>query len=390
MNKRLISFLVPDISAPSVGAALRMADALVRDFDIEIVGPDFGRGVNSMYRDEFRFKPVSCPGIYRLPDFWWQTRRLERALSGDIIIALKAFRHTVPVALAARRRRGARVVVFLDEWDGAALAHLTPWQRRVRLWRQWSLPLEDGHYPSVEEQIPEADSVWSTTTFLQRKFGGHLIAMGVDTDKFQPQPPDQVAALRHSLHLEGLRLIVFGGLVRPHKGVEIIPEALAKLGDNSIRLLVVGPVTEHLEALLRDRRYAPYIQVAGAPPGDPQGINNAIHKQMPLYLDLAELVVLPLLDTPLAQSQMPIKLFEALAMAKPVIGSAVSDLPAMLNSCGAVVPPGDVGALADAIRRLLDAPAHARELGTRARTECLERYSRPVVQTRLTDILRSL
>ncbi len=387
---RLLSFLVPDMGAPSVGAALRMAQALKDAFDIEIVGPDFGRGVNSMYREAFRFKPVPCPRLYRLPDYWWESRRLERAVSGDVIVALKAFRSTVPVALAARRRRGAKVAVFLDEWDGAVLEGMTPSARRARCLRQWHHPLEDSHYPAVEARIAEADTVLSTTTFLQRRFGGHVIAMGVDTEVFKPQDPEQVLGLRRQLGLEGKRLIVFGGVVRLHKGIEIIPEALAQLGDADVRLLVVGPVTDHLSALMRDPRYARFLHVAGAPMQDPQGINAAIHKQMPLYLDLADLVVLPLLDTPLAQSQMPIKLFEALAMAKPVIGSAVADLPLMLADCGRVVPPGDAGALAAALRALLDNPAQARTLGERARAQCVARFSLPVVRAELVRILGSL
>lgn len=390
MKRQLISFLVPDIGSPSVGAALRMAESLRGEFEIEIVGPDFGRGVNSMYRADFSFKAVPCSRLYRLPDFWWECRRLERALAGDVIVALKAFRNTVPVALRARARRRAKVAVFLDEWDGSVLAALSPSERRWRRIRQWHHPLEDSHYSAVERRIPGADTVLSTTTFLQRKFGGHVIAMGVDTDKFKPQPAEAVDALRRELGLDGKRLIVFGGVVRPHKGIEIIPEALDRLADDSIRLLVVGPVTDHLNELRKNPRLGRWIEVAGAPMEDPAGINAAIHKKMPLYLDLADLIVLPLLDTPLAESQMPIKIFEALAMAKPVIASDVSDMADMLQTCGRVIPPRDAAALAGEIRHMLQDRTLAHELGMMARRRCVDEYSLPVVGNRLKTILRAL
>ena len=385
--KRRVTFLVPDIGAPSVGAAVRMAESLRGACEVEIVGPDFGRGVNSMYRADFDFKPIPCPRLYRLPDFWWESRRLERALTGDVIVALKAFRNTVPLALRTGARRGATVAVFLDEWDGAVLSALPPEERRRRRWRQWHHPLEDGHYPAVEARIPEANTVLSTTTFLQRKFGGHVIAMGVDTDRFTPQPPDAVRALKARLGLSDKKVIVFGGVVRPHKGIDIIPEALARIADESIRLLVVGPVTEHVRQLMNEPRYAGWIHVAGAPPDDPRGINAEIHKQMPLYLDLADLVVLPLLDTPLAQSQMPIKLFEAMAMAKPIIASAVSDLPQILQGCGRVTPPQAPSALAREIRSFLDDRDAADELGRLARARCVEQFALPVVGARLRMLL---
>lgn len=382
-----VSFLVPDIGAPSVGAAVRMAESLKGACEYEIVGPDFGRGINSMYRSDSHFHAIHCPRLYRLPNFWWESRRLEQALTGDVIVAVKAFRNTVPLALRARARRGATVAVFLDEWDGAVLSALSPAERCLRRWKQWHHPLEDGHYPYVEARIPEADIVLSTTTFLQRKFGGNVIAMGVDTERFRPQPPEDVHALKERLGLSGKRIIVFGGVVRPHKGVEIIPETLARIADDSIRLLVVGPITGHLRQLMENPRYAHWIQVAGAPEHDPQGINTAIHKQMPLYLDLADLIVLPLLDTPLAQSQMPIKLFEAMAMAKPIIGSAVSDLPLILKNCGRVTPPQDVGGLGRAIRELLDSQQDSVRLGQMARARCVEQFALPVVGDRLRTLL---
>ena len=50
-------------------------------------------------------------------------------------------------------------------------------------------------------------------------------------------------------------------------------------------------------------------------------------------------------------------------------------IPEMLAGCGRVVAPGDVGALAEAIRDLLARPAEAAALGAAARQRCEERYS---------------
>ena len=216
--------------------------------------------------------------------------------------------------------------------------------------------------------------------FLQRKFGGRILHMGVDTEVFRPQSAAEVGQLRQSLSLANCRLIVFGGVVRPHKGVESILEALCWMGDPTLRLLVVGPETEHVLALKAEPRYGRYLCCTGA----------VAKEKMPTYLDLADLIVLPLVDNLLAQSQVPCKVFEAMAMAKPVIASRVSDLPLILDGCGMVVPAGDGQAMASAIREVLSSPEKAREMGRAARERCIQFYSREVTERTLVDIVKKL
>ncbi len=365
MNESTVSILIPDVSGYVIWAATGLARSLQPDVSVEIVGPDMGTGVNPMYKDCFDYKPVSTPRLYRWPDYIWESEKLARAVNGKIIIAVKAFMSTVPVALRLKRRFGKKVIVYLDEWDGALYAQRSG-AGRLRCWLQHAHhPLEDCYTPWVEGMIPQADAVVSTSTFLQRRFGGQIVPLGVDTEVFKPQDPGGTSALRRSLGLEGCRLIVFAGVVRPHKGVERILDALAQIGNRDYRLVVVGPKTAHLESLMSDGVNKPYIYWAGIQP----------REKVPPYLDLADAVVLPLEDTLLAQSQVPCKIFEAMAMAKPVIASAVSDLPAILEGCGRVVPSGDVKSLASAIEAVLSDEQKAREMGKLAREKCQRFYS---------------
>ena len=375
-----VTFLVPDISSPILGAATVFATALQKHGPVEIVGPDFGDGVCPMYRGAFDYKTIPTPRMYRFPEYFRDARRLADAIRGEVIFSMKAFASTLPVALRAKRERGCKVVAYLDEWDGA-LHHQLPWGVRLRQ-NLASLhhPLDDAWYPRVEKLIPHADEVAASSRFLRRKFGGTTLHMGADTERFKPQPAEAVADLKRALGLEGLKLVVFGGVVRPHKGVETLLDALARLGDTSLRLLVVGPQTEHLNALANKPACKPFLQCTGAQPKE----------KMPLYLDMADLVALPLEDTLLAQSQVPCKVYEAMAMAKPVIASAVSDLPSILEGCGWVVPSGDAPAMAAAIRFALDHPDDAADKGRRARAKCVRCYSRAVTERQLTGIVERL
>lgn len=375
-----VSFLVPDIFSPVLGPVTVLARHLAPEYSVEIAGADFGHGICPMYRDSFPYKAIACPRIHRWPDYLWESRRLEAALTGDLIVAVKAFATSLPVALAAKRRRGAKVVAYLDEWDGALMARLSAAQKAKRWLQHFHHPVDDVYCPWVERLLPRCDHVLSTTTALQRKFGGDVLPMGVDMDDFSPRPPQETAALRRALGLEGRNLIVFGGVVRPHKGIELILAALAQIGDPRNQLVIVGPENEHVAQLKADPVFAPHLAAIGPRP----------KAEMPRHLGLADLVVLPLNNDLLAQTQMPCKVFEAMAMAKPVIASAVADMPRVLEGCGWTVPPEDVAALARQIQWVFDHPQDAAETGRRARQACAEKFSRPVAARQLKAVVNRL
>ena len=370
-----ISFLVPDIANPVLGPVTELARHAATFAEVQVVGPDFGHGVCPMYRDAFPYTVVPTPRLYRFPDYFPEARRLADAVTGDVVVAVKAFASTVPVAWWLRRRRGKRMVVYLDEWDGALMAQRAPGARLTRWLHHAHHPMDDVYCPWIERLIPGADLVLSTNTALQRKFGGEVVPMGVDTAAFAPRPAEETAALRAQLGLAACRVVVFGGVVRPHKGVDLILEALAQLGRPDHRLLVVGPDNEHVRELAAVPRFRPYLACTGA----------QRKADMPRYLSVGDAVALPLEDTPLARTQTPCKVFEAMAMARPVVATAISDLPLILDGCGLVVPPGDAAALAQALGRALG-PEGA-ELGRRARARCIDCYSREVTERRLAELL---
>jgi glycosyltransferase involved in cell wall biosynthesis len=386
----LVSFLVPDIGAPTIGAALKLARMLEPEYRTEIVGPDFGRGICSLYRDAYPFRPIPAGRLYRLPDFAWESGRIAGAVQGDVVIALKAFATTVGIALKVKKQRGVPVAVYLDEWDAALWYSMSAADKCACWFHHFHHPAEPCYHPLAEKYLRHADVVLSTTTWLQQRFGGDIVHAGVDGHFFKPQPSSQVAALKLALGLAGKKVIVFGGVVRPHKGVEEILEAVLRLDRADVRLLVVGPLTEHLTTMLQSERYGKLLVVAGDPVNAATSRNADIHKQMPLYLDVGDLVVLPLRDTLLARSQMPIKLFEALAMGKPVVGTAVADLPQMLEGCGLVVPPDRVDALSRAIGQILSDDQAAHKLGQAARLKCMRCYDKAVVRSKMLGIVDGL
>jgi glycosyltransferase involved in cell wall biosynthesis len=96
---------------------------------------------------------------------------------------------------------------------------------------------------------------------------------------------------------------------------------------------------------------------------------------MPGYLAACDVLVAPYLPT-LAEVPFhgsPIKVFEYMAMAKPVVASNLGQISAILKhrETGLLVTPGDADELADAIIELREDPILALKLGGQARTESM-------------------
>ena len=381
-----VTFLVPDLGWPIVGIAARFAKYVCREHEVEIVGPRLWGGANAMYAEEFAYRAVDCPKIYRFPEYFREVRKLARAIRGDVVISMKAFGSTLPAALRAKRERGCRVVAYLDEWDGATSAAWS-FGERLRHWgRDWMHPCNDLYAPWVERRLPECDVRLGTTRFLQDKFGCCVFHVGVDVERFKPQDPLAVAALKRELGLEGKKLVVFGGVARAHKGLETFAEALAQLGRADVALLILGPLNDGVRQLMRHPAYGKFILC----PATDAEATRRIHREMPLYLGLGDALIVPLGETALARSQMPCKVFEAMAMGKPVVASAVSDLPEVLEGCGHLVAPNSSDAAAQVLAGIFADPEAARALGTRARERCIEKYGVETSRKALLELLEEL
>lgn len=381
-----VTFLVPDLGWPIVGIAARFAKYVCREHEVEIVGPRLWGGANAMYSEEFAYRAVDCPKIYRFPEYFREVRKLSRTLHGDVVIAMKAFGSTLPAALLAKRERGCRVVAYLDEWDGATSV---AWSLRERLghWgRDWMHPCNDVYVPWVERRLPECDVRLGTTRFLQDKFGCRVFHVGVDTDRFRPQDPEALVALKRELGLEGKKLVVFGGVARAHKGLETFAEALAQLGRADVALLILGPLNDGVRQLMQHPVYGKFVLC----PATDAEATRRIHRDMPLFLGLGDALIVPLGDSLMARSQMPCKVFEAMAMGKPVVASAVSDLPEVLQGCGQLVAPNSPAAAAQALAAVFNDPKAARAMGARARDRCVERYGAETSRKTLRTLLDEL
>jgi glycosyltransferase involved in cell wall biosynthesis len=157
---------------------------------------------------------------------------------------------------------------------------------------------------------------------------------------------------------------MFLGTPRSHKGIDDLAEAMRILSRPDVVLAVVGcavgsPTGRRLAALGPMVRLVPEIPFS----------------DVPLYLAAADVVAVPQRLGPDTVGQVPAKIFDAMALGRPIVSTRVSMIPEILDDSGVLVEPGDPAGLARAIAWLLDHPAEAAALGRKARERCVARYS---------------
>jgi glycosyltransferase involved in cell wall biosynthesis len=111
---------------------------------------------------------------------------------------------------------------------------------------------------------------------------------------------------------------------------------------------------------------------------------------VPEFLALADVIVIPQRETAATIGQMPAKLYDAMAMAKPIVATSVSDIPDALEGCGWLVPPGSPPELARAIGEALSDPERAERMGSRAREKCEREFSWDAMERALESALEPL
>ena len=198
----------------------------------------------------------------------------------------------------------------------------------------------------------------------------HVCYHGLDLAHFRFQPDGRPAA----------RIVAVGRLAK-HKGFDYLLRAARLLRDRGRRVEVVlvgdGGEQQNLTALAAELGIADAVRFTG-------WLSFA---DVQRAMTDATMLVHP---SPGLGDGLPNVLREAMALGTPVIASDVAGIPEALDRgrCGLLVPPGDVGALADAVARLLDDADLRRTFATRGRQRTETEFDMWSNGARLADRLR--
>ncbi len=174
-----------------------------------------------------------------------------------------------------------------------------------------------------------------------------MLPLGVDLARFVPgtRPPPS-----------GTLRVGFVGRLIPHKGVDVLLEAVA--GDHRLRaeLFGAGPESDRLMALAGRLGIADRVTFHG----------HVDEEEIPDTYRRFDVLAVPSVPMPGWLEQFGRVVVEAQASGVPVVASASGALPDVVGEDGLLVPPRDPSALRAALSRLLDEPGlweHLRSAG---------------------------
>jgi len=355
-----ISVLCFDLSDNAAGRADLLARLLAPRYEVEVVGPAFGPGVWGPIENG-GIRQRSVPGS-RYPRFAASLPRLLRLADGDLLYASKPRPASFGVGLLKRFIARRPLLLDIDDWELGFFYRSGVWGRVGRF---LNLANPNGLPWTwlAERAVRAAQGLTVASRFLEERFGGLLIPHVRDTEAWRPESADPARA-RSRLGLGQERVVMFLGTPRGYKGVDDLAEAVRLLGRRDLVLAVVGcPPGSAAARGLSDVGID--VRLQGEIP----------FAEVPHYLAAADLVAVPQRLTPDTIGQVPAKLFDAMALARPIVSTRVSMIPEILDGCGLLVSPGEPQELARAIAYLLDHPEEARAMGGRARERCVNRYS---------------
>jgi glycosyltransferase involved in cell wall biosynthesis len=292
------------------------------------------------------------------------------------------FAQHVPDMLRYRRAaREADVVHF--QWLSVQPldVRLLPRSRPLAITAHDVLPREPrpGHLRAQRRLYERADAVVVHSHHGRERL---VVDLELPADRVQVIPhgafsyltelPEEQPLPAELAEVEG-PVVLFFGLLRPYKGLDVLLEAWRGIG--GAELWIVGMPRMPLTPLRE--RTTPSVRIV------PRFVPEA---QVPAWFRRADLVVLPYRE--IDQSGV---LFTALAFGKPLLLTSVGGFPEVAETGAAeLVVPGDASALHIALKRLLDDPGRRDALAAAAREAAATTYSWDRIAARHVELYERL
>lgn len=208
-----------------------------------------------------------------------------------------------------------------------------------------------------------------------------VIYNGVDLDEFNPNISGD--KFRKELNVNcNTDLVGTVGRIVPWKGYDDFIKAAAMVSQKTcnIKFVIVGeaPERDYLNKLIK---LSEELSVRD------KVIFTGLRSDMPEVFAALDLFVLPSWEEPFSRVTL-----EALAMARPVIGTNSGGTPEQLidNVTGLLIPPKDPFSLAEAIMKLLQDRNKANEMSIRGRRKVEEKFGLNLHARRVEEVYKML
>jgi glycosyltransferase involved in cell wall biosynthesis len=212
--------------------------------------------------------------------------------------------------------------------------------------------------------------------------------LGVDESRFCPQPQPE---LKSQLGIQPDDFVVgFVGRFVEEKGLLTLGKALAGLQGRPWKWLLLG--RGPLQSVLMEKAVEWGIK------DQVILVESVPHDEVPNYINLMNTLVLPsetntqfkTLTAAGWKEQFGHVLIEAMASKVPVIGSDSGEIPYVIEDAGLVFPEGDVAALQNCLRQLMEQPELVQKLAQLGYERAMSRYTNQALARQFLDFYKQL
>ncbi|MGD6776455.1 glycosyltransferase [Sutcliffiella horikoshii] len=386
-NLPKITIISWDVCRNHFSKAYNIAESLSSTYSVQLLGfRFFEEEIFPPYKDEVPNFEMTIIEGKNFPDLFPLLSEAITKIKGDIIYAVKPRTTSLGVALLANYHLGKPIVLEHNDLESVVSN-----PSKEQLNKNFDLSKVDL---TAEELNTPYSSIWSnimeefahkipiSTTHninLDNHFGGNsfYIRNLKDETYYNPDNYDRDAIRRELGFAKDDRIILFGGLLRKHKGIFDLVNLLEKLNDDRYKLLFVGSrETPDQKKLIQ--KYGDKIKVL-----PPQGRNDM--SKINYASDLVILWLNP--DVPASHYQMPYKFTDAIAMKVPVIASDISDLEVLAkDNYLRLSRYGDFDGLLNEIKSVFENKEETSVMVERARNLYIRQFSYKAVKSNL-DII---
>lgn len=314
----------------------------------------------------------------------WAILNLRRVKRGDVL-----FLRLPPLQLGitgafARRLRGAGVLLSVQDIHpdlsiesgllkkGWAIGLAQRFEKWIYRKSDEIAVISDGFRQNLLEKDVQEDKL-------------HIVPNWVDTDLLRPYPKDNPVAQKFLLQDKFVAMYSGTISLSSYVTLEKVLEAAKKLeGSNHFQLVIVGEglkkpdlVAKAEELKLKNVNFLPFQP----------------YEDLPYLLSASDVLLVPL-DPEKTQLSVPSKLYNYMAIARPVLGLTddTSEVARIIDEAGGGVnaEPEDVDKMAEKLKELMAAPEKCLEYGRNARKYVEEGYAKDVVLKKYEELMLSL
>lgn len=280
----------------------------------------------------------------------------------------------------ARQRAGRDMTRIVCDMYENATAQLYDYTIRFGSWRQRLGAVGRALIPRLRKieitYLPGCDHIFVVVEemkeFLVRQYGLEPSRISVVHNVEILSEFDQIDDSDKPLVKDKELIISYVGGIAPHRGVEVLLDAMAKLDAASLpsfRLVIVGANE------IQKRKLTEICEIKGI-----QKLVNIYgflpHRAAMQWIKRTDIGVIPHADTEFIQTTIPNKLFQYMAAGAMCLVSDVGPLGRIVRStnCGVTFSAGSADDLADQLTRVLQYPEQIHQMGANGRISCERHY----------------